>query len=242
MCGEAGCTSYGFSIADHCLDCRFAQENGNCVANCSAFHYPDNSKLCQLCHSECAVGCTGPNPTIQHCVRCKHFQHGNDCVPVCPNNTYPDVDNVCQPCDANCIGCTGPRPDQCLQCRAAKDQTNCVAECPASKYEDHANLCQNCNSLCNLTVGCTGPSAGECKACANVLYFHAQQGPVCVSQCTGRNYTAFELYNGMSDTRVCRECNVECADACRGPTNADCIGSCARFTFGSTCVTFLLFV
>lgn len=58
--------SYFDQGANHCDECRNAQDGPFCVAKCPDSKYRDENGVCQYCHQNCAVGggCTGPRNNV----------------------------------------------------------------------------------------------------------------------------------------------------------------------------------
>lgn len=218
-----------------CVACKNFQQADQCVATCTGFKYPDQNGVCQECNSECLGGCTGPSPTTADCTACKNFEYKGQCVSSCPAQTWSGPDHICRDCDPQCNGCFGSGPRNCTACRNANDGGVCVGQCPVNKYKETGGTCRSCSPLCDLSVGCTGPSSIECLHCATHTVVDPIAGFECRSSCPSLNYGSAELFNSRPTT-LCRNCHPECAAACSGPANNNCIGGCVHFNYDGTCL------
>ncbi|XP_028853865.1 receptor tyrosine-protein kinase erbB-3a isoform X3 [Denticeps clupeoides] len=136
--------------------------------------------------------------------------------------------HVCDPlCSSD--GCWGPGPDQCVSCKHFRRGGKCVEKCRFLSGEGREFVgpdgeCLPCHPQCKVQEGqsaCTGPSAHECVACANL-----KDGPHCVSSCPeGLMGDKGFIYKYPSAKRSCEPCHANCTQRCTGPNIDDCQGS-----------------
>lgn len=185
------CTGPASYDCNQCTNVSIAQQIGNslplvdvCITECPTSYYIDHNSVCQLCHSECRGGCTGPLRT--NCNEClnAYIRHSNtiECVAACNavsgiNTMYQDpLTGECKSCHRLCSissGCTGPSATDCILCsnftgsNVATDfiplfDGECVHTCPNESYyiELRNGNCELCDPIC--TIGCTGPASSDC--------------------------------------------------------------------------------
>uniref|UniRef100_A0AAY4ERU9 Receptor protein-tyrosine kinase n=1 Tax=Denticeps clupeoides TaxID=299321 RepID=A0AAY4ERU9_9TELE len=129
--------------------------------------------------------------------------------------------HVCDPlCSSD--GCWGPGPDQCVSCKHFRRGGKCVEKCRFLSGEGREFVgpdgeCLPCHPQCKVQEGqsaCTGPSAHECVACANL-----KDGPHCVSSCPeGLMGDKGFIYKYPSAKRSCEPCHANCTQSL--PTTA----------------------
>uniref|UniRef100_A0AAY4EQJ6 Receptor protein-tyrosine kinase n=1 Tax=Denticeps clupeoides TaxID=299321 RepID=A0AAY4EQJ6_9TELE len=124
--------------------------------------------------------------------------------------------HVCDPlCSSD--GCWGPGPDQCVSCKHFRRGGKCVEKCRFLSGEGREFVgpdgeCLPCHPQCKVQEGqsaCTGPSAHECVACANL-----KDGPHCVSSCPeGLMGDKGFIYKYPSAKRSCEPCHANCTQS-----------------------------
>jgi hypothetical protein len=123
-CGTLPCPPYTQNREMLCAQCTYQStvcphylDGQDCVIDCGINKYPDSSKRCRLCDSEC-IGCNGTGSS--QCIQCSHYKYKGQCVLNCPKGTIANSTNDCfvaQP-NADCAGVPngGKTLDRCGVC------------------------------------------------------------------------------------------------------------------------------
>eukprot|EP00053_Salpingoeca_punica_P020081 m.207356 g.207356 ORF g.207356 m.207356 type:complete len:1535 (-) comp17787_c2_seq3:312-4916(-) len=224
--------NYTFECVAECPSPRIAvlvagsNTSKECVCPDNMYSSPQGE--CLMCHRACAT-CTGPNAT--DCTMCAVAIYRSTCVSACPSLSFlvPEPISVsaaksrggiaspaeCASCNAQCAsGCVGSSPTNCTdggsgRCVSLEYTGACVATCPLGSYASN-QTCLACDAQCGAQ-GCTAAGPSNCVDC-----LHFRNNGSCVDACPPMNFVD---RNGR-----CQKCHSECAQACNGATNSDCMG------------------
>lgn len=220
-CSSYSCPSEKVLDADcQCVDtiCQQYKNNNHCVDECPSLTFADTNRLCQPCHSECSVGCTGPSN--HECQACVNFQTTEgECVATCPALSFIDDRRTCIACHPECSGgCAGDSDEDCLACKHVKYGSHCLNKCPSDTFTNTTS-CSLCYSEC--MNGCKGPRPSDCIGCKHYLY----QGS-CVEQCPQNTY---------AEHNTCHPCHDQCLIGCSSVAATDCLhGFCKSYKVNTT--------
>ncbi|KAL4494498.1 hypothetical protein ABPG72_019908, partial [Tetrahymena utriculariae] len=209
-----------------CIECiqGLSFLNGKCQkCDTDNQYFTDKDNYCLECDKSCKT-CSSKDVCTK-CIDGLSFtsnQTSKLCAKCDLDSMYvkdPNGLNVCQNCHMNCIGCYGPNIQDCIKCKDQfsfnpqdKSCETCNMEADR-KYKDSSNYCQNCDISCK---SCNGPGSGNCKLCAEGLYFNDQN--ICQA-CPDEKFY-------VTDYKYCKKCNDSCL-TCNGSLDNNCL-SCAK--------------
>ncbi|EGD83541.1 laminin alpha 5 chain [Salpingoeca rosetta] len=196
--------------------CANVRHEGACVSACPAGFFADNNRECAACHRSCAA-CSGAGE--MDCTSCRRGSHltasgeCDDCNPLCRDGLCSGP--TAADCDAGCLAVTDLSDPQTPVCLVA---------CPVGTFSDTTPVDGACN-LCHTQCagGCTGVTAFDCVACANV-----ENEGRCVSACPDGS--------APSEAGVCGRCHDECIDGCERPGDASACVRCRNKEEDGACV------
>eukprot|EP00038_Savillea_parva_P007971 m.173672 g.173672 ORF g.173672 m.173672 type:complete len:2086 (+) comp13727_c0_seq1:249-6506(+) len=221
-------------------DCAHAIRGHTCVPACdAATEYTESTAVstCLACHTECAAGCAGPNPS--QCTECRNARLGRTCVAACPIGMVvaDTTTGVCVDCHVECArntsnavvtaSCDGTTSSDCSACAHFSRQGSCVAACDLqTEFVSSTRECTPCHPNCG-TAGCRGPGSNECTTCRT---WSLPNGD-CVASCPPGHFS-------NPTTMRCEPCSDLCAVDSSCPTGVgpeDCT-TCASFRSDLLCV------
>ncbi|KAI4572268.1 hypothetical protein MJT46_005336 [Ovis ammon polii x Ovis aries] len=238
-CGEGFYPDHGVCKAhSHCTQCRKPEDGlqfepllganitlGECLSQCRAQFYLENTGLCEECHPTCRQ-CHGPLES--NCISCHpHIPlTAGSCRASCKEEQFLNLVGYCADCHPLCHHCVADLRDTgsiCLQCQNARNLLLgdcCVPDCPSGYFVERG-ACKKCHSSCRT---CQGRGPFSCSSCdtGRVL---SHLG-TCSTACFPGHY--------LDDNRVCQPCNMHCGScdsqasctSCRDPSKVLLFGDC----------------
>ncbi|TRY85660.1 hypothetical protein DNTS_020362 [Danionella cerebrum] len=188
--GPLSCTS--------CLAPEVLIPSGLCSPHCPTGYYPDESRVCQVCASQCA-SCEMAGVCTSCRDPAKVLLFGECQYESCAHQYYLNTTTrICRECDWSCNACRGPLRSDCLQCMEGYVLQDgiCVPGCSAGFYQD-AERCLNCDEHCEQCQ-----ARGLCQQCQ--LPYASLNGQ-CVLEC-GKHFFLDDL------TRQCTACSSSCVE------------------------------
>uniref|UniRef100_A0A7N5KQV8 Extracellular matrix organizing protein FRAS1 n=1 Tax=Ailuropoda melanoleuca TaxID=9646 RepID=A0A7N5KQV8_AILME len=183
--------------------------SGECLSQCRAQFYLDNTGLCEACHQSC-LRCAGKSP--HNCTACWPSQVLLDgqCLSECPDS-YFNQEGSCIECHPTCRQCHGPSESDCSSCHphVALAGGSCRTSCKEEQFLNLVGYCTACEAHCGSC-----DSQASCTSCRDpnkVLLF----GECQYESCAPQYYLDFS-------TKICKECDWSC-NACSGPLRTDCL-------------------
>ncbi|KAM7157358.1 extracellular matrix organizing protein FRAS1 isoform 1-T1 [Molossus nigricans] len=207
----------------HCTRCQKPEEglqverlsaakvtSGECLSQCRAQFYLENTGLCEACHQSC-FGCVGKSP--HNCTACwpSHVLMDGQCLSQCADG-YFNQEGRCTECHPTCRQCHGPSESDCLSCHphATVDGANCRTRCKEGQFLNLVGHCADCHPLCQQCTADLHNTGSICLRCQNTRYLLL--GDHCVPDCPSGYY---------AEKGACKKCHSSCR-TCQGKGPFSC--------------------
>ncbi|XP_045713824.1 extracellular matrix organizing protein FRAS1 isoform X5 [Phyllostomus hastatus] len=178
--------------------------SGECLPQCRAQFYLENTGLCEACHQSC-FGCAGRSP--QNCTACwpSHVLMDGQCLSHCPDG-YFNQQGSCAECHPTCRQCHGPSESDCISCHPHVTVTggNCRTSCKEEQFLNLMGYCADCHPLCQQCAADLHNTGSICLRCQNTQYLLL--GDHCVPDCPSGYY---------AEEGACKKCHPSCR-TCQG--------------------------
>ncbi|XP_053778816.1 extracellular matrix organizing protein FRAS1 isoform X3 [Desmodus rotundus] len=178
--------------------------SGECLPQCRAQFYLENTGLCEACHQSCS-GCAGRSP--KNCTACwpSHVLMDGQCLSRCPDG-YFNQGGRCAECHPTCLQCHGPSESDCISCHPHVTVTggNCRTSCKEEQFLTLMGYCADCHPLCQQCAADLHNTGSICLRCQNTQYLLL--GDHCVPDCPSGYY---------AEEGACKKCHPSCR-TCQG--------------------------
>ncbi|KAI4585533.1 hypothetical protein MJG53_005767 [Ovis ammon polii x Ovis aries] len=217
-CGEGFYPDHGVCKAhSHCTQCRKPEDGlqfepllganitlGECLSQCRAQFYLENTGLCEACHPSCSA-CAGTSP--HNCTACwpSHVLLDGQCLFQCPDG-YFNQEGSCTECHPTCRQCHGPLESDCISCHPHIPLTagSCRASCKEEQFLNLVGYCADCHPLCHHCVADLRDTGSICLQCQNAR--NLLLGDRCVPDCPSGYFV---------ERGACKKCHSSCR-TCQG--------------------------
>ncbi|XP_006885356.1 PREDICTED: extracellular matrix protein FRAS1 [Elephantulus edwardii] len=224
----------------HCTQCKNPEQglqveqlsgasppSGECLSQCRAQFYMENTGLCEACHQSC-LGCVGKSPS--NCTTCQPSRALLDgqCLSQCPDG-YFNQEGSCTECHAMCRQCHGPSESDCTSCHPhiMLMGGSCRTKCKEEQFFNLVGSCADCHPLCQHCVANLHHTGSVCLRCQNAHYLLL--GDHCVLDCPTGYY---------AEKGACKKCHSSCR-TCQGRGPFACSSCDANLVLShmGTCTT-----
>uniref|UniRef100_A0A8C0T909 Extracellular matrix organizing protein FRAS1 n=1 Tax=Canis lupus familiaris TaxID=9615 RepID=A0A8C0T909_CANLF len=224
----------------HCAQCRKPDEglqvehlsganitSGECLPQCRAQFYLENTGLCEACHQSC-FRCAGKSP--HNCTACWPSQVLLDgqCLSQCPDR-YFNQEGSCTECHPTCRQCHGPSESDCISCHPHVTLAggSCRSSCKEEQFLNLVGYCADCHRLCRRCTAHLHDPGSTCLRCQNARYLLL--GDHCVPDCPSGYY---------AERGACQKCHPSCR-TCQSTGPFSCTSCDANFVLShlGTCTT-----
>ncbi|XP_044921660.1 extracellular matrix organizing protein FRAS1 isoform X1 [Mustela putorius furo] len=207
----------------HCVRCKKPGEglqvaqlpganitSGECVSQCRAQFYLENTGLCEACHQSC-FRCAGKSP--HNCTACQPSQVLLDgqCLSRCPDS-YFNQEGRCSECHPTCRQCHGPSEADCTSCHPHVTLAggSCRTSCKEEQFLNLVGYCTDCHPLCQRCTADLQHTGSICLSCQNARYLLL--GDHCVPDCPPGYF---------AERGACKKCHSSCR-TCQGTGPFSC--------------------
>ncbi|XP_070468854.1 extracellular matrix organizing protein FRAS1 isoform X1 [Equus przewalskii] len=201
----------------HCTQCKKPEEglqvkqvpganltSGECLSQCRAQFYLENTGLCEACHQSC-FGCSGKSR--HNCTACRpsHALLDGRCLSQCPDGYFNQEDS-CTECHPTCRQCHGPSESDCISCHPYVTLVGgkCRTSCREEQFFNLVGYCADCHPLCQHCAADLHNTGSICLRCQNARYLLL--GDHCVPDCPSGYY---------AERGACKKCHSSCR-TCQG--------------------------
>nr|XP_023408991.1 extracellular matrix protein FRAS1 [Loxodonta africana] len=201
----------------HCTQCKKPEEglqveqlsgvdvpSGECLSQCRAQFYLENTGLCEACHQSC-FGCAGKSP--HNCTSCQppRVLLDGQCLSQCPDGYFNQEDS-CKECHPTCRQCHGPSESNCTSCHPHVTLMggSCRTNCKEEQFLNLMGYCADCHPLCQHCTADLHNTGSVCLRCQDARYLLL--GDHCAPDCPSGYYV---------EKGACERCHSSCR-TCQG--------------------------